>query len=678
MFKQIVLALVAGCIIMPTAAAQKEGDSGGGSGILGGTCVPGATTLCIPLDGTFTVVRMDASTGGNGQADPLDPCQRNDDDSSLSIPLQFNFDFYGSTFTDVFINNNGNVSFGAPFSTFTSTGFPVNGFPMLAPFWADVDTRDAVNDRSGVVYFKSEPNRFTVIWEHVGYFAAQFDKLNTFELIMTDGTDPLVGIGNNVGFCYDDMQWTTGSASGGSGGFGGVPATVGANKGDGVTFFQIGRFDHAGNDYDGPGGNADGVSFLDNTRPCFSTLTENIPPIFQGLPPNNKIDATVGVTTNFTIQAISPELNQTASFTVNTGGLANFSSVNTPGNPASSACTFTPDQSQVGSHIVTFVATDDGIPPESSTVDVEINVTGICTVVGFDIADGDEVPQGTLIDSEYSGVGVLVSGVSFDTGSPGAFANRQGPPGSDSDDIVPSSRPNCLTTMPNGFDPDESDFGRIRFDFVDPITGAPRSCNFVSLTFIDVEDSGTPGRGSSFLRGIRGDASIVDVPVPAGGNGGATTVQVGNVGGSDDFVAVEAYVGDAGDSAAIDDLCFNLNPPAVDLACTGGPTAVAPGAQLDFYIGLRNNAHRRITVRLLMTGGPASQANPRRTIFSRSRVIPSFFDNTRMEDRYHLPIPIPPNPRPRIVGVPLQIQTRVLDVAEGWEYARDRFIFMIE
>ena len=54
------------------------------------------------------------------------------------------------------------MSFGSGFSTFTSTGFPVNGFPMVAPFWADVDTRNAL---SGVVYFKSEANRFTVIWD---------------------------------------------------------------------------------------------------------------------------------------------------------------------------------------------------------------------------------------------------------------------------------------------------------------------------------------------------------------------------------------------------------------------------------------------------------------------------------------------------------------------------------
>ena len=54
---------------------------------LGTPCGQSSTRLCIPLDGSFTVVRMDSDTGGNGQADPADPCQRNDDNSSASIPL---------------------------------------------------------------------------------------------------------------------------------------------------------------------------------------------------------------------------------------------------------------------------------------------------------------------------------------------------------------------------------------------------------------------------------------------------------------------------------------------------------------------------------------------------------------------------------------------------------------
>lgn len=345
-----------------------------------GPCPQGASQLCIPLDNTFTVVTMDGNLGGNGPANPADPCQRNDDDTTGSVPLQFTFNLYGQTFNDVFINNNGNVSFGSGFSTFTSTGFPVNGFPMVAPFWADVDTRDL---GSGTVYFKSELHRFTVIWDHVGYYNVHGDKLNTFELILSDGTDPLVGIGNNVCFCYGNMEWTTGDASQGTNGFGGVAATVGVNAGDGVNFFQIGRFDQPGNAYDGPGGNNDGVDFLDNQTQCFSVgQFGNQPPIFINLP-TSCLMASAGVPLVFVVQAIGPEVGQTVTLTVDSHGLQNFSCVTVPGNPATATCTFIPGGTQVGTFFIDYTACDNFNPPACSTTTLCITVAECHTVLGL-------------------------------------------------------------------------------------------------------------------------------------------------------------------------------------------------------------------------------------------------------------------------------------------------------
>ena len=57
-------------------------------------------------------------------------------------------------------------------------------------------------------------------------------QTNTFQCIMA--TD---GLKSFVIFLYADglIQWTTGDASGGSGGFGGTAALVGVDAGDGVT-----------------------------------------------------------------------------------------------------------------------------------------------------------------------------------------------------------------------------------------------------------------------------------------------------------------------------------------------------------------------------------------------------------------------------------------------------------
>lgn len=212
-------------------------------------------SLFVPLDGSFT--------------GPLGAC---DDCSFGPFALPFTFCFYGDDHTEFYLNNNGNISFHVPYSTFSSTGFPVPVINMIAPFWADVDTRSGL----GGVYYKIEPTRVTIIWDNTGYFSIQGDKRNTFELIITDGNDPLIGVGNNVAFSYGDMQWTTGSASGGSGGFGGTPATVGVNAGDGVKYALVGRFDHAGSDYDGPGGANDGVSYLDGKYFAFDACDTNV------------------------------------------------------------------------------------------------------------------------------------------------------------------------------------------------------------------------------------------------------------------------------------------------------------------------------------------------------------------------------------------------------------------
>lgn len=206
--------------------------------------------LLIPLDGTFTVA--------------MPP---NDDGFVGPIVFPFNFTLYGTVYTSCWINNNGNLSFDGGYSSYTPWGFPIAGYPMVAPFFADVDTRGAGN-----VYYKIEANRLTVIWDHVGYYNAATDKINTFEAIITDGTDPLVGIGNTVCFSYEDMAWTTGSASGGSGGLGGTAATVGINKGADDLYAQVGRFDQAGSAYDGPVDLNDGVDWLDGKIFYFNTF----------------------------------------------------------------------------------------------------------------------------------------------------------------------------------------------------------------------------------------------------------------------------------------------------------------------------------------------------------------------------------------------------------------------
>lgn len=211
----------------------------------------GCSDAFIPRDGSYTEIG------------------RNDDGSFGPITLPFTFSFCGTSYNHVWINTNGNLTFTGPLSTFTPSGFPIST-PMVAPFWADVDTRCG-----GAIYYKLAGDHMIVTWDAVGFYFINCSLLNTFQVIISDGSATLPGGGNNVQFRYGDMQWTTGDASGGSGGFGGAPATVGFNAGDAVNYEQVGRFDHAGTDYDGPFGVNDGVSYLDNNCFTFNSAEDN-------------------------------------------------------------------------------------------------------------------------------------------------------------------------------------------------------------------------------------------------------------------------------------------------------------------------------------------------------------------------------------------------------------------
>ncbi len=163
----------------------------------------------------------------------------NDDDSSNALNLPFGINFFGQEFNRFFINNNGNISFLSDLSTFTPEAFPVATQPMIAPYWADVDTRVGQTPTafgSNRVYVAS-PSAETVVvtWHNVGYYPAQNDKQNNFQLVLqkTPGTS---NGSFSAEFRYDRLEWTTGDASGGVNGLGGTPAQAGYDAGDNINY----------------------------------------------------------------------------------------------------------------------------------------------------------------------------------------------------------------------------------------------------------------------------------------------------------------------------------------------------------------------------------------------------------------------------------------------------------
>ena len=155
---------------------------------------------------------------------------RTDDGATAAIPLGFTADFFGKTYNSVYVSNNGYVTFSSPQTAFTPLGLGAQyaGQPVIAPFFADVDTR---NPLSGVTSYGGSTTgrpRFGVTWPGVGYFSDAADKLNTFQLILTGRGD--LGAGDfDITFNYGSIQWETGFANGGVAGLGGSSASAGFN-----------------------------------------------------------------------------------------------------------------------------------------------------------------------------------------------------------------------------------------------------------------------------------------------------------------------------------------------------------------------------------------------------------------------------------------------------------------
>ena len=95
----------------------------------------------------------------------------NDDGSTGLVGLPFTLNFFGKTYTSLYVNNNGNVTFDGPLADYTPYGLVGTTHVIIAPFFADVDTRGSGS--AAVTYGSYDiPNPtkkgFCVNWVNVG------------------------------------------------------------------------------------------------------------------------------------------------------------------------------------------------------------------------------------------------------------------------------------------------------------------------------------------------------------------------------------------------------------------------------------------------------------------------------------------------------------------------------
>ncbi|MCC7540433.1 MAG: hypothetical protein IT379_29725, partial [Deltaproteobacteria bacterium] len=196
--------------------------------------------LAWPASRAGAVPLIDGYGGAAGYGtDFLPP---NDDGSSSAIDLTGSFPggllFFGGPYTTMYVNTNGNITFNGPLPTYTPNPFPVASQPMIAPYWGDVDIRGSGFPARNGVWWVLLPGRIVITWNHVGYYSIHDDKEMDFQMILTNSID--CGEGDfDVEFRYNVCGWTTGDASGGSGGFGGTPAQAGFDAGNLMDFVEL-------------------------------------------------------------------------------------------------------------------------------------------------------------------------------------------------------------------------------------------------------------------------------------------------------------------------------------------------------------------------------------------------------------------------------------------------------
>lgn len=165
------------------------------------------------------------------------------DDGSINVNLSSVFgasgiNLYGTTYTSVFVNTNGLLTFGSAEPAYTSAALTTLGQPSIAPFWTDIDI-----SKGGAIYWDLDAStgRFIVTWLNVAPYSGT--GTNSFQAVLTN----LGGGDVNIEYIYGSIGFT-------NGGFGN--ATVGISNGTSSQTLVEGSGDatflatYVGNDFD--------------------------------------------------------------------------------------------------------------------------------------------------------------------------------------------------------------------------------------------------------------------------------------------------------------------------------------------------------------------------------------------------------------------------------------------
>jgi serralysin len=187
-------------------------------------------TIASDIAATNTLVDNLGGPSGYGEIS----VPRNDDGSTsydITSVFESGLTIAGNTYSEAFVNTNGTITLGAPLFDFVPYPIGSVGMPVLAPFWADVDTREpaGIPGAEIAVDFDTEADAMTVSWPGVNYFPMLGDLQNHFQAQILDRGDGEY----DLVLRYEDIQWTSGLFAPGS------HARAGYSDGTGGNFFEL-------------------------------------------------------------------------------------------------------------------------------------------------------------------------------------------------------------------------------------------------------------------------------------------------------------------------------------------------------------------------------------------------------------------------------------------------------
>lgn len=122
------------------------------------------------------------------------------DDGSALLKIPFGFTFFDSIQNTVWVNANGNLSFGSSVGNFAPEYFPLN-VQMLAPFWADLQ-KSSIYSNSGI-YFLQEDNSLRILYRNMALYDKDPANTLTLEIILREKSSNGNG---NVAFAYHHIS----------------------------------------------------------------------------------------------------------------------------------------------------------------------------------------------------------------------------------------------------------------------------------------------------------------------------------------------------------------------------------------------------------------------------------------------------------------------------------------